>query len=199
MSACDGGLGRGAAEAGFVVGGVAHPGCGQFGEHGVQRRAGFGVEPAADRGHAVEVLSPDAQAAACGAVDVAEVAVGVEAVGQFVGQLGQLIGAVLAGQPGQLRLGLGAGLDVDEIRQPVHEAADHRDMTGAELTVALGGGGGGQHRRQRLTAERPPLTQILGLMHPPRGFGAGDPQPVRQRRRQPATRARWDWPARRVG
>ena len=39
-----------------------------------------------------------------------------------------------------------AGLDVDEIGQPVKEAADHRDMAGAEVAVALGFGGGGQHR-----------------------------------------------------
>ena len=58
----------------------------------------------------------DGQAAAFGAVDVGEVAVGVEAVGELVGQLAQLVGAVLTGQPGQLRFGFGAGLDVDEIR-----------------------------------------------------------------------------------
>ena len=45
--------------------------------------------------HPVDVLAADAQAAAFGAVDVGEVAVGVEAVGELVGQLGQLIGAVL--------------------------------------------------------------------------------------------------------
>ena len=60
-------------------------------------------------------------------------------------------------------------------------------MPGPELTVALRGGGRGQHRRQRLTVQRPPLTQILGVMDPPRRLGAGDPQPVSQRRSQPAT------------
>ena len=127
------------------------------------------------------------QAAAFGAVDVGEVAVGVEAVGELVGQFRQLVGAVLTGQAGQLRFGCAAGLDVDEIRQAVKEAADHRDMAGTEVTVALGGRGGFQHRRQRLAVERAPLTQVGGLMHPPRGLGPADPQPVRQRRGQPAT------------
>ncbi len=71
------------------------------------------------------------------AVDVGEVAVGVEAVGELVGQLGQLIRAVLTGQTGQLRLGFGAGFEIDEIGQPMPEAADHRDVAGAELAVAL--------------------------------------------------------------
>ena len=79
---------------------------------------------------------------------------------------------MLAGQAGQLRFGLGAGLDVDEIGQPVKEAADHRDMAGAEVAVALGFGGRGQHRRQRLTVQRPPLTEIGGFMDPP-----GRPRP----------------------
>ena len=52
--------------------------------------------------HAVEVLLAEDQAASCGAVVVGEVAVGVEAVGELVGELGQLVGAVLGGQPGQL-------------------------------------------------------------------------------------------------
>ena len=89
----------------------------------------------------------DGDGAAFGAVDVAEVAVGVEAVGELVGQLGQLIGAMLQTQPGQLGFGLGAGLDIDKVREPMHEATDHRDMASAELAVALGGGGRGQYRR----------------------------------------------------
>ena len=74
---------------------------------------------AADRAHAVDVLLADGEAAAAGAVDVGEVAVGVEAVGELVGQPGQLVGAVLAGQAGQLRFGFVAGLDVDEVGQPM--------------------------------------------------------------------------------
>ncbi len=159
----DGGLGRGAAEARFVVVGVAHPGCGQLGEHRVQGGAGFGVEPAADRGHAVDVLSSDGQAAAFGPVDVGEVAVGVEAVGEFVSQFGQLIGAVLTGQPGQLRFGVGAGLDVDEIREPVKEAADHRDMPGPELDRCAA-------RRRSRAAPAPTAHRSTPAAHP-------DPRP----------------------
>ena len=57
-------------------------------------------------------------------------------------------------------------------------------MAGAEVAVALRGGGGLQHRRQRFPVQRPPLTQIGGLVDAPRGVGAADPQPVRQRRGQ---------------
>ncbi len=185
--AVDRGLGRGAADPGFVVGGVAHSGCGQFGEDGVDGGPRFGGQPSADRADAVDILAADGQAAAFGAVDVGEVAVGVEAVGELVGQFRQLVGAVLTGQAGQLRFGCAAGLDVNEIRQAVKEAADHRDMAGTEVAVALGGRGGFQHRRQRLAVERPPLTQVGGLMHPPRGLGPVDRQPVRQHRGQPAT------------
>ena len=110
---------------------------------------------------------PMLKAAAFGAVDVGEVAVGVEAVGELVGQLGQLIGAVLTGQPGQLRFGFGAGLHIDEVRQPMKEAADHRDMPRPRDRRCVARRGRGQHRRQGFTVERPPLTQIGGLVDPP--------------------------------
>ena len=55
------------------------------------------------------------------------------------------------------------------------------------LAVALRLGGRGQHRRQGFTVQRPPLTQVGGLMNAPRRLGAADPQPVRQRRGQLAT------------
>ena len=103
--ALDGGLRGGAADARLVVGGVAHARCGEFGEHRVEGGAGLGGEVAADRGHAVDVLAADGEAAPAGAVVVGEVAVGVEAVGEGVGQLGQLVGAMLAGQSGQLGFG----------------------------------------------------------------------------------------------
>ena len=65
--------------------------------------------------HAVDVLAADGDAAPAGPVVLGEVAVGVEAVGEGVGQPGQFVGAVLAGQSGQLCFGFVAGLDVDEI------------------------------------------------------------------------------------
>ena len=183
---------------GVVVGGVAHAWCGEFGEDGVEGGACFGGEVAADRGHAVDVLAADGEAAAAGAVVLGEVAVGVEAVGEFVGQLGQLIRAMLAGQAGQLGFGFGSGFDIDKIRQPMPEAADHRDMAGTQLPVALRLGGRGQHRLQRFTVQRPPLAQIGGLVDAPRGFGAADPQPVSQRRRPACRPTRSGRPARRA-
>ena len=100
------------------------------------------------------------KAAAFGAVDVGEVAVGVEAVGELVGQLGQLIGPVLTGQPGQLRFGLGAGLHIDEVRQPMKEPADHRDMPRPQIAVALRGSGRGSTggRGSPLSARRSPRS-----------------------------------------
>src|SRR5277367_4140882 len=65
-----------------------------------------------------------------------------------VGQPGQFVGAMLAGQSGQMGFGFLAGLGIDEIGQPVKEAADHRDMAGTDDPVSLRLGGGGQQRRQ---------------------------------------------------
>ena len=130
------------------------------------RRPRFGCQIAADRAHAVDILVADGDAAAAGSVDVGEVPVGVEAVGELVGQLCQLIGPVLAGQAGQLSLGFGSGLDVDEFGDSVPEAADDRDMAGTEVAIALCFGGRGQHGRQGLAVERPTLAQVGGFVDP---------------------------------
>ncbi len=186
VSPVDGFRGRGAVEAGGGLVGVAHARGGQLGEHGVDGGAGLRGQIPADRAHAVAALLADGDTAAAGSILVAEIAVGVKAIGELVGQLGQLVGAILAAQLRQLGLGLHPGLDIDEVRQPVHKPADHRHMGGAEVPGALGGGGGLQPRRQRLTGDRPTLAQILGLADAPTGFGAADPQPIGQHRRQPA-------------
>ena len=162
--ALDGGLRRGAADTRLDIVWVAHAGRGQLREDRVDGRPRLGCQIAADRAHAVEILFADGDAAAAGPVDVDEVPVGVEAVGEFLGQLGQLIGPVLAGQAGQLRLGLVPGLDVDEVGDSVPEAADDRDVAGAEVTVALGFGGGGQQRRQGFAVERLTLAEVGGLV-----------------------------------
>ena len=185
--ALDGGPRGCAADAGRLVGGVAHARCGEFGEHRVEGRACFGGEVAGDRRHAVDVLAAEGDAAPPSPVVITEVAVRVEAVGEFVGQLGQLIRAVLGGQAGQLGFGFVPGFDIDKIRQPMPKAADHRDMTGTQLPVALRLGRRGQHRLQRFTVQRPPLAQIGGLVDAPGGVGAADPQPVGQHRGQLAT------------
>ena len=95
----------------------------------------------------------DGDAAPAGPVVVGEVAVGVEAVAEFVGQLAQFVWAVLAAQASELRLGFLAGLDVNEVRQPLTKAANHRDVTGADLPGAQRLGGGRQPRRQRFTSD----------------------------------------------
>ena len=53
-----------------------------------------------------------------------------------------------------------AGVEVDEVREPVQEAADDCDVAGAEVAVALRGGGRGQYRLQGLTvtARRSPRS-----------------------------------------
>jgi hypothetical protein len=81
-------------------------GRGQFDEYSVQGGAGLGRQVALDRAHAVDVLAADDDAALSGAVDVGEVSVGVEAVGELVGQLGQLVGTVLACRLGQIGSGI---------------------------------------------------------------------------------------------
>ena len=74
---------------------------------------------------------------------------------------------MLEAQPGQLGFGFLPGLDVHEIRQSVPEPADHRDMAGADVTVALRLSGGRQHRLQWLAVESAPLTQIGGFVDAP--------------------------------
>src|SRR5882757_3461207 len=158
----DGGLRRGAAGAWLVVGGVAHAWCGEFGEDGVEGGPGFGGEVSADCAHAVDVLAPDGDAAALGTVDVGEVPVGVQAVGELVGQLAQLVGAMLACEPGQLRLGLLTGLDVDEVGEPMEEPTNYRDMAGPDGPVSLCLGGDRQHRWQRFAVQSPALAEVFG-------------------------------------
>ncbi len=142
-----------------------------------------GVIPA-DRAHAVEAWVAEGDAASAGPVVVGEVAVGVEAVGEFVGQLAQLVGAVLAAQPGQLGFGVLAGFDVDDVGQPMPETADHRHMGRPDAACALRRGGGGQYRLQAFAGDRCALAQIGGLADAPRCFGAGDAQPIGQGGRQ---------------
>jgi hypothetical protein len=97
---------------------------------------------------------------------------------------------MLMAQAGQLRFGLHARLDIDEIGQAMKEAADHRDMPATKLAVALRLRGRGKHRRQRLTVQRAPLTEIGRFMDPPRGLGPADPQPISQHRSQLAAQLR---------
>src|SRR6202041_1392591 len=133
----DGCLRWGAADAWSEVGGVAHAGGGEFCEDGVEGGAGVRGQISRDRRHAVDVLFADGDTAPPSPVVIGEIAVGVEAVGEFVGELAQLVGATLTAQPGQLRLGLLASLDVDEVRQPVPKTADHHDVAGSDAAGSL--------------------------------------------------------------
>jgi hypothetical protein len=119
------------------------PGGGEFGQDRFGGGAGFGCDPAAQRRHAVGMLVAQGDAAACGAVVVAELAVGVEVGGDAVGDLGQCVGPKLAGMPGQIVFGGVAGGGVDPAGQPLDESADDGDVGGPDVAGALGGAGGG--------------------------------------------------------
>ena len=120
----------------------------------------------------------DGDASSAGSVVVGEVAVRIEAIGQLVGQLAQLVGAVLGAQPSQLRLGLLAGLDVNEVGQPVHEAADDGHVAGSDVSGALRGGGRFQPWRQRFACDGFALAEVGSLVDASRCFAAGNAQPV---------------------
>ncbi len=175
---------------GLLVDRIAHAGSGQFREDGIQGGASFRGQIPADRAHAVEALVTDGDAPSAGTVVIGEIAVGVEAVGEFVGEPAELVRAMLAAQPGKLRLGLLASFDVDEVRQSVHEAANNRHVGRPDASGPLRLGGGGQQWRQCVAGDRFALAEIGGVVNAPRCFRAGDPQPVRQGRRQLAAQLR---------
>ena len=144
--AADSVLGRRAVNDGLLVERVAHAGCGQFREDRVEGGAGFGGQISGDRTHPVDALVADGDTPSAGPVVVGEVSVGVEAIGEFVGQLAQLVGAMLATQLGQLGLRFDARFHIDAVGQPVHEAADHRHVRGTDASVPLCCRGRGQPR-----------------------------------------------------
>ena len=83
---------------GFVVG-VAHARRRPFREHGLQCGAGFGIEHAADRAHAVGLLVAGGQVSAAGPVGVGEVAVRVYQCQQPLGGFAERVGARHGLQP----------------------------------------------------------------------------------------------------
>ncbi len=85
----DGVLAGWSVEDGIFTVGIGHAGSGEFGQYGFEGGAGGGSQAAFDGRHAVAVLVAQGQAAAARAVLVAELAVGVEAVGESIGQFGQ--------------------------------------------------------------------------------------------------------------
>ena len=98
------------------------------------------------------------QAASAGAVFVAVDAVGVEAVGDGVGQPGELFGTVVGALFGQVGFGFVAGGGIDPAGHLVVEAPDHRDLAGTELPGFLGGGRTGQCRGQRFPGQGAPRS-----------------------------------------
>ena len=58
-----------------------------------------------------------------------------------------------AAQPGQLHLGLLAGLDVDEVGQAVTKTANYRHVAITDFAIALCSGGSRQPRRQRFASD----------------------------------------------
>ena len=130
--------------------GLHMPGAASFAKTASRVARASGVRYPLIGRHAVEILFTDSDAASLAPVEVAEVAVGVEAVSELVGQLGQLIGTVLArpGGPAALRPCTRVSMSTKS-GMPMPEAADHRDVTGTEIAGALRGSGGLQHRRSK--------------------------------------------------
>nr|VTP00683.1 hypothetical protein BIN_B_02544 [Mycobacterium kansasii] len=168
----------------FVVR-VAHARSGQLGQHRVEGGACLRGQIAADPRHPIQPLLSHGQTASPCPVLIGEGAVGIEAVHESLSQLGQLVGPVLGGQPGQMGLGFLARLDVHLDGQVTKEVADHPYLTFADMAAALGGSGGAQLRRQRFAGQRAALTEFGGLRHPPAGLCPRDPQPGGQRRGRP--------------
>ena len=150
----DGLLRRGAAHTRGGSAGLHMPGAASFAKTASMVARASGVRYPVIGAHAVKVLFADGDAAPAGAVVVGEVAVGVEAVGELVGQLG----SARRGDAGCLA-GPAAPRPVGGSRRRRSRAAGARNRgspSHGRLRFAgpLRLGGGGQHRRQRLAGER---------------------------------------------
>ena len=179
--AVDGVLGGCAVHARDFVAGVAPAWGAEFGDDGLDGGAQLGADQTAQFRHAVGLLGAQGQAAVAGPIFVGEGAVGVEAVGHRLGQFGEVFGAELGSELGEAGFGVVAGRGVDPAGQPVVEVADHRDLTGSQLALALRRGGGGQGGRQRFTGQAVAYAQIARLLDAPGRFGAADQGPFSQR------------------
>ncbi|OBF67953.1 hypothetical protein A5753_02710 [Mycobacterium sp. 852002-51971_SCH5477799-a] len=169
-----------------VVQGIAHSRSGKFRRDGFESGTRLRSKPAAQLQHAVGLLITQDQAALPGAVLVAEVAVGVEAVGQDGGQLVTLFGPILGAFGGEFGLRLLAGGSIYPAGQLVVELANDCDLTGPERAVSLRGRGGGQHRRQRFAGQSPSRTQVGGFSDAAGCLGAADQCRLCNRMRQRA-------------
>ncbi len=109
----DGVLAGTALDTGGLGFGVAHARGGQLGQHRLQGGAQLGGDQPPQLRHAVGLLAAQAQAAPPRPILIGVAAVGVEAIGEGGGQLGELFGAKLAGLAGQLGFGALPGGLVD--------------------------------------------------------------------------------------
>ena len=140
------------------------------------------------------MLFTQGQATAPGPVFVGVGAVGIEAIGESIGELAELLGSMLGPHLRQINVGLLAGGGIDPAGQLLEEAPDHRDLAGPELPGPLGGRGGGQHRGQRFPGQPVPRAQIGGFVNAPAGLSATDQRPFGDRMRQLAAQFLRRWP-----
>ena len=169
MIVVDLGLSRGARGAGFVVGGVAHAGCGVFGEDHFPHRPRLGGEVRARRGHRVAALGGGGEVAFAGAFSI--VGFGAVLIEQEQPQLGgvaQLFGPDPTATRTRSTSNCAAVTVSTQRRQPFDGVADDADVLTGDQTCRLGGGHGGQQRRQRLTNQAGAGGQVGGLVQPPR-------------------------------
>ena len=164
--------------AGLVVVGVAHAGCGGFGEDRFIDRPGFGGEGALDVDRAVAFLGADVQAAFSVAFGVVGFgAVLVEQEQHLVGGFLQLGGPDAGGQAHEVGFDLFAGGGVDEAGEVVHGVADLVDVLAVDQSGGLGGRGGRQYRRQRFAGQGAPRPQVGRFGQAAVGVGRGDAPP----------------------
>ena len=132
---------------GVVVIGVAHAGGGQLGQHRLPAGARLRRQPSTQARHPVGLLIAEHQPAHARPVVVGVGAVGIEAVHQAPGQLGELVGPELGGLNGQVFFGVHTGLEVDGLGQLVEKPPDHRHMICPDRPVPLRRRGRRQDRR----------------------------------------------------
>ena len=97
-----------------------------------------------------------------------------------VGLLGQGVGPKLGGQPGQLGSAF-SRVCTSTAGQLAKKVRITCTWLAPIFAVAWAAAVGGQQRQQRFAGLRAARPEVGGLVHPPVGLLAGDPQPVGQR------------------
>jgi len=174
-------LGRGSAEAGVFVGGIAHAGGGQLGHDGLEGGPQFRGDQPGQAAHPVGALAAQPQAAACPTLPVGEVPVGIEDRHEMVGQLLESLWVVLPGQQGQVTIGGVPGFGGDRRRNLGVGLAGDCHVLGTDLPGGLRGGQPRQLGLERLSGHRGARPQLGGFLHPAACLGGADTQPLGQR------------------